>query len=104
MSFTAKIEIGGLELNVLHCGFRFTQVTDASGKPTSIPQGGSISLVLESSGSTILFDWMINPTEKKSGLVTFYRRDSMSKMKSLKFEDAHCVDYYESFDHDTDNP
>lgn len=104
MSFIAKMKIDGEELNVLHCSFRFSQGTDATGKPTSIPQGGNINLVLESNGSTDLFDWMISPTQTKSGVVTFYRRDSMSKLKSLEFGDAHCVDYYETFDHAGENP
>jgi hypothetical protein len=104
MSFIAKITIDGEELNVLHCGFRFSQVTDFTGKPTAVPQGGTINLVLESNGSTNLFDWMISPTQTKSGTITFYRRDSMSKMKTVEFSDAHCVDYYETFDHDGTNP
>ena len=104
MSFVAKLNIEGEEMNVLNCGFRFTQVTDATGKPTSIPQGGTINLVVESDGDTNLFDWMISPTQTKKGTVTFYRRDNMSKLKILEFADAHCVDYYETFDHQGDHP
>ena len=62
MSFIAKLKIDGEEMNVLHCGFRFSQVTDATGKPTAIPQGGNINLVVESSGGTELLDSMISPT------------------------------------------
>jgi hypothetical protein len=104
MSFIAKLHLEGEEMNVMHCGFRFTQITDATGKPTAIPQGGSIHLLVESTGSTDLFDWMINPTQTKNGDITFYRRDTMSKLKTLEFTDAHCVDYYETFDHIGENP
>jgi hypothetical protein len=104
MSFIAKLSLEGEEMNVLHCGFRFSQTTDATGKPTAIPQGGTISLLIESDGSSDLFDWMISPTQTKSGSITFYRRDTMSKLKTLEFTDAHCVDYYETFDHVGDNP
>ena len=104
MSFIAKLKLEGEEMNVLHCSFRFTQMTDATGKPTAIPQGGSINLVVETDGSTDLFDWMISPTQTKKGTITFYRRDNMSKLKTLDFEDALCVDYYEVFDHIGDNP
>jgi len=104
MSFIAKMKLDGEEMNVLHCGFRFTQMTDATGKPTAIPHGGSINLLLESNGGTDLFDWMISPTQTKSGTITFYRRDTMSKLKTLEFTDAHCVDYYETFDHIGQNP
>jgi hypothetical protein len=104
MSFIAKLKLDGEEMNVLHCGFRFSQVTDATGKPTAIPKGGTIDLLVESTGSTDLFDWMISPTQTKNGVITFYRRDTKSKLKTLEFTDAHCVDYYETFDHVGDNP
>jgi hypothetical protein len=73
MSFIAKLELDGQEANVLYCSFRFTQVTDPTGRPSSIPQGGSVTLTVESSGKVDLFDWMISPTQTKSGAVTFYR-------------------------------
>ncbi len=104
MSFIAKLKVDGEEMNVLHCGFRFSQTTDATGKPTAIPQGGSVHLLVESSGGTELFDWMISPTQTKSGTITFYRRDTMSKLKTLEFTNAHCVDYYETFDHVGETP
>jgi Hemolysin coregulated protein Hcp (TssD) len=104
MSFIAKMTIDGEDINVLHCGFRFTQATDATGKPTAIPQGGLVHITLESTGGTELFDWMISPTQTKSGSITFYRRDNMSKLKILEFSDAHCVDYFETFDHVGENP
>jgi hypothetical protein len=104
MSFIAKLHLDGEEVNVLHCGFRLTQMTDATGKHTAVPQGGSINLLLESTSSSDLFDWMVNPTQTKSGDITFYRRDTLSKLKTLEFTDAHCVDYYETFDHVGDNP
>lgn len=104
MSFIAKLKLDGEEMNVLHCGFRFTQVTDATGKPTAIPRGGTVDLLVESTGSTDLFDWMISPTQTKNGVVTFYRRDTKSKLKTLEFTDAHCVDYYETFDHVGESP
>ncbi|HEX9513139.1 MAG TPA: type VI secretion system tube protein TssD [Puia sp.] len=104
MSFIAKLRLDGEEINVLHCGFRFTQMTDNTGKPTAKPQGGSINILVESSGSTDLFDWMISPTQLKNGSITFYRRDSMSKLKTLEFTDAVCIDYYETFDHAGETP
>jgi len=104
MSFIAKLELDGEEMNVLHCDFRFTQSTDATGKPIAIPKGGHVNLVVESNGGTDLFDWMISATMVKTGVVTFYRRDTMSKLKTLKFVDAVCIDYFETYDHTGDNP
>jgi Hemolysin coregulated protein Hcp (TssD) len=105
MAFLAKLTIDdGEEMNVLHCSYRFTQGTNANGKPAAVPQGGFVSLVVESTKSTDVFDWMINPTGLKNGLVTFYRRDMHSKLKTLEFMDAYCVDYQEDFDHKGEHP
>ena len=104
MSFIAKLKIDEDNMNVLRCGFRFTQNTDTNGRPTSIAHGGIIDLLVESNGGTNLFDWMINATQTKSGAITFYRRDTQSKLKTLEFTDAYCVDYYETFDHQGDHP
>lgn len=104
MSFLAKLEIDGEEMNVLHCGFRFNKAIDATGKPTSIPKGGTVNLVVESTGNTNLFDWMISATQTKNGSVTFFRRDTSSKLKKLEFSEAYCVDYNETYDHSGEHP
>jgi hypothetical protein len=104
MSFRAILKVDGEDSKVLHCSYAFSQVTDATGKPTAIPQGGMITLKLESNGQTNFYDWMISPTQVKSGDITFYRRDEMSKLKTLEFTDAHCVGYQETFDHLGEHP
>jgi Hemolysin coregulated protein Hcp (TssD) len=104
MSFLAKLKLDGEEYNVLHCGFRFVQPTNVTGKPTAIPQGGNINLIVESTGTTDVFEWMISAVQTKNGEITFYRRDNMSKLKTLVFSEGHCVDYYESFDHNGAHP
>ena len=105
MSFIAKLKMDKDEMNVLHCSYRFTKITQATGKPSTVAQGGTIHLLLESDGSTLLFDWMISRTETKNGRITFFSRDTiMSKLKTLEFTDAYCVDYFETFDHQGSNP
>lgn len=104
MSFIAKMELEGENSNILYCSFRFTQVTDATGRPSSVPKGGAVMLTVESSGQSDLFDWMISPEQTRSGMITFYRRDTMSKLKTLEFTDAHCIDYQEVYQHDGDFP
>lgn len=104
MSFLARLEVDGEEINVLHCGFRFSQAIDVTGKPTARPQGGTISLTVESDSDAHLFDWMIHPTQTKSGKITFFRRDASSKLKTVEFVDAHCVEYYETYDHQGEHP
>jgi hypothetical protein len=105
MAFLAKVSIdGGAEINVLQCSFKLTQSTDATGKPSAVPQGGYLSIVVESTKATDLYEWMISPTSTKKGIVTFYRRDMMSKLKTVEFIDGYCVDYHESFDHRGEHP
>lgn len=104
MSFTAVINLDGEESNVLQCGFRFTETTDGTGRPTSVPRGGFITLTVESKENTEFFDWMISPVQTKSSIITFLKNDAISKLKTLEFTDAYCVDYYETFDHTGENP
>ncbi|MBC9913526.1 type VI secretion system tube protein TssD [Chitinophaga varians] len=97
MSFKATLSLEGSTMNVLECHFTFSQATDETGKPSHRPRGGIIRIVIESDGSSWLFDWMISNTGVKSGTVTFWRRDVMSRMKELRFTDAYCVRYGEHF-------
>jgi len=105
MSFIAKLQLQNEEeMSALHCGYRFLQEIDVTGKPTSVPQGGTIDLVLISNNHSGLFEWMINPLQTKNGKITFIRYDTMSKLKILEFENAHCVGYYEQFNHGSEYP
>ncbi|HEX8268456.1 MAG TPA: type VI secretion system tube protein TssD [Flavobacterium sp.] len=97
MSFLAKLEIDGEAMNVLEFQCTLGQETDISGKPSADPSGGKIRLVVESTKSTMLFDWMISNTQTKNGKLTFYRRDAISKMRDINFKEAYCVRYDEHF-------
>ena len=92
MSFLAKFEIDGEVMNVLEFQFSIGQDIDKSGKPSADPNGGRFRVVLESTKSTMLFDWMISNNQTKNGKVTFFRRDAVSKMRELQFNDGYCID------------
>ncbi|NER18529.1 type VI secretion system tube protein TssD [Spongiivirga citrea] len=104
MSFLAKLNIDGEEMNVLDCSFGFHQLTDATGRPSEKPKGGQLRLIIESTAKTDFLEWMISSTNVKKGEVTFYRRDSMSTLKKIVFEDAYCVDYTEQFNATSNQP
>jgi len=105
MSFIARLQLQNEdEMNVLRCGFRFNQTIDITGKAASKPMGGTINLTLSSINHPGLFEWMINTKQTKSGKITFIRYDTMSKLKTLEFENALCVEYYETFDPDGQHP
>jgi hypothetical protein len=91
-------------MKVLHCEFGFTQAVDAIGKPNSIPHGGLINITVATDGKTDLFQWMIHPTMEKTGTITFYFPDGIHILQTIKFIDAICVDYYETFDFTGQHP
>jgi hypothetical protein len=56
--------------------------------------GGTINITLASINHPGLFEWMITTSQTKSGKVTFVRYNTMSKLKTLEFENALCVEYH----------
>lgn len=99
MSFKAKFTVDGTDYNVLHCTFSLRQEVDETGRPSSITRGGTISVVIESTDNTALFEWMCDNYMRKDGTITFNKRDEDAKMKELNFTEAYMVAYEESFDH-----
>ncbi len=97
MSFKAKLNVGGKDMNVLSCSYDLTQEVDATGRPSSVTRGGRIKLTVESTGETDLFEWMCNNFERKDGTITFYKRDTDSKSKELAFTEGYLVKYEEKF-------
>ena len=104
MSFLAKLVLGSTEFNVLTADYEITQPTDAQNRPNGKPKGGIINLTLEASAKNDLAEWMMSPTMKKSGRLTFYRRDANSSMKTVSFSDGFCIYYHESFDANNKDP
>ncbi len=99
MSFIALLEIDEKPVNILECNYGFSQGTDNLGKPSSMPKGGSISLLLESTKDTDLVQWMVSPDQKKTGKITFKRNDHDSSLRTVEFTDGVCVQFHESFNH-----
>lgn len=104
MSFLAKLEIDGETMNVLEFNCSIRQEMDKSGKPSADPSGGNIRLLVESTKSTLLFDWMVSHSQIKNGKITFFRRDAISKMREFEFNEAYCVSYDEIFISDNSTP
>jgi len=97
MSFKAKFKVAGKERIVLDCHYSLRQETDATGRPSSVTRGGKITVTVESTGDTSLFEWMTNSFERKDGSIVFLKRDSDATLKELKFKEAYLVDYAENF-------
>ncbi|MBP6623718.1 MAG: phage tail protein [Chitinophagaceae bacterium] len=97
MSFKAKFKAGSIELNVLSCQYSLYQEVDPTGRPSSISRGGQITLTVEGTNSTELFEWMCNSFERKDGSVIFIKRDSDATLKELKFKEGYLINFAESF-------
>jgi hypothetical protein len=104
MSFKSVFEVAGKKMVVKHCSYDLTQEVDATGRPSAITRGGRIRLVVESTGDTDLFEWMVNNFERKDGSITFYKRDSDATQKVVKFKEGYLVKFEESFDADDKDP
>jgi hypothetical protein len=97
MSFLAKLSIEDETMNVLDFRCSIHQETDKSGKPSANPNVSNLRFIVESTKSNMLFDLMASHSQTKSGKVTFYRRDAISKMRELEFSEAYCIEYHEIF-------
>ena len=104
MSFKASLFIEDQELRILDCEYTIAQTTDHKGKPSARPKGGTINVLIESTADNFLFDWAASETQIKSGSISFYRRDAMSKLKELQFTDAYCTKFTERFSAKGENP
>ncbi len=98
MSFKAKFEVDGNEYRVLKCDYSMHQTTDDTGRPSSTARGGIVTIVVESTDDTTLFEWMCDSYMRKDGKITFNKRDEDAKLKELEIEEAYMVSYEESFD------
>lgn len=104
MAFAAKFKSAGKEWNILNCHYQLKQETDATGRPSSITRGGKLTLTVEATGDTTLFEWMTNNFERKDGSVVFIKRDNKATLKELNFKEGYVVEYRENFDATGSNP
>lgn len=104
MSFLSKLQIDGEEYNVLDFNIDFKQGTDTTGKPSGVPHGGKVKVIIEATHNTSFLSWMLDANQTKDGKVIFYRRDALSKMKELSFTKAYCIAYSERFTSTTQSP
>jgi len=98
MSFKAIFKVDGKDYNVLSCNYSMHQDYDVTGRPSSVARGGVVNLVVESTDSSKLFEWMCDSYMKKDATITFNKREENAKLKELEIKEAYMVGYQESFD------
>ena len=97
MSFLAKFEIDDISYNILEYDIRIEKGIDHNGKPATNAKGGEIRLVVETDMKDHFSDWVVSATQVKDGKLIFYKRDGMSRMKSVSFKKGYCIRYKEKF-------
>jgi hypothetical protein len=105
MSFNAMLSIdGGAEVRVLHSSYALNRDVDSTGRPSSLVRGGTIQIEIESTEDASLFAWMVDQYTTKNGKITFYKRDSKTRMKELSWENGYLVSMTEALDAMGENP
>ena len=104
MSFKARLSVGGNDFNILNATYDLNQEVDATGRPSSVTRGGRITITIESTDNTVVFEWMTNNFERKDGSIVFVKRDTDATLKELKFSEGYLIKYKENFDATGQNP
>lgn len=88
---------GFKEREVMMVTYTFNQATDKEGQMTGIPRGGKITIRVKAlnDGNPELMNWMVQQAMPKNGSIDFLKTTDNTKMKSIEFADAYCVDYRE---------
>jgi Hemolysin coregulated protein Hcp (TssD) len=104
MSFLAPLKIDSKIYNILECAYDFTQNTNPSGKPLGIAKGGQITFKIEASSKNDFINWVATPNKTKDGVITFFKRDSMSKLQEIIFQKAYCLYFKQMFNSQNTDP
>ena len=99
MAFNAEMNVdgSGKPFRVLNFNFTLHQNIDQYGKPASGVHGGTVFVQFESTDDSSIAKWMVNPSKKTGGNITIFKSSDESTLKEIKFEDAYCVQFSESF-------
>ena len=92
--FTAE----GPEVEAIHVFYELSRSIDMKGRPSSVTQGGVITVELASSDADdALAEWIANSYKEKNGTIRFVD-DKESTLKSIEFSKGRCIKYSERFD------
>ena len=105
MALHGSLKIGGRTYGVVECDYQFTQAVDETGKPTSRPSGGTITMGIPSTNDDDMFfyNWMFHKSEVKAGIIRFrlYSNENKISYKTISFANAYCIQLRDYFnDHD----
>ncbi len=101
MENPVKLKVDGFkDREVMSITYAFNQATDVEGQVAGIPRGGRISIRVKAmnDGNPELLKWMVSPHLAKKGSLEFQKTTDGSTMKTIEFEDGHCIDFIEHWE------
>jgi hypothetical protein len=104
MSFLAKLNLDGVEFNIIDFEYDTQKNRDANGNPASSVKAGTLRILIESNTKVDFFDWAVSDTATKDGEIVLYKRDSMSSLKKVAFTGAYCISSREKFSAEDNKP
>ncbi len=89
---------GLADTEVQKCFYELRRSVDQKGRPSSITQGGVITVeIVSNDGDGGIAGWMTNSFQEENGKIEF--KDLMeSTLKTVEFTKARCIGYSERFD------
>lgn len=108
MAFKGEVEISAPQtgvlknekFNVLDCNFRFHVPSDNYGRITGRRIVGKINFEIETTPKCVHLANIFFVHATIEGVLTFYNRDSISKMMEVKFENARIIEMETLFSSD----
>ena len=86
------------ETEVQKCFYELRRSVDQKGRPSSITQGGIITVeIVSSDRDNPLAEWMMNSYKEDDGQITF-NDEKESVLKTVEFKKGRCIGYSERFD------
>ncbi len=98
MFISAELKLKGSDnsIKVYQLDFEFLQSTDKFGRPAGDVLGGKINMLMQTIDDPEILMWALGRNLRKSGEIIV--QDVHEKKRTIKFEDALCTYYQESFD------
>ena len=105
MILTARLHIDGHEkanegIPLLSCDYNFKQEIDERGLTVGKVIGGVIDLSFTSIDDSEIMYWMLTAQADKSGRIEFSGELGERVFKTVRFTDARCIYYHDSFSRD----
>jgi hypothetical protein len=100
-STPVQLKVDGFtDREVMMVKYSFNQATDVEGQMSGIPRGGKIVIRVKAmnDGNPDMLKWMTSPNLNKNGSIEFIETVKGSKMKTIEFKDAYCVDFIEHWE------